>query len=92
MALYQDSGRVRRRSIRGVFDQIYVPPHYAPSEGIYQCTACGDEIVAKEHEPLPDQDHHRHQGQGQYGQPIAWRLLVMTQASNPRAEAHPRPP
>lgn len=85
MALYQDSGCVRRRSIRGVFDQIYVPPRHAPSEGIYQCTACGDEIVARERELLPDQGHHRHQGPGQHGKPISWRLLVMIEASNPRA-------
>jgi hypothetical protein len=85
MAVYQDSGRVRRRPIRGVFDQIYVPPHYAPSEGIYQCVVCGDEIVAREQELLPDQGHHRHQAPGQRGKPIAWRLLVMIEASNPRA-------
>jgi hypothetical protein len=85
MALYQNINRVRCRPIRGIFDAVYLPAQQAPSEGIYQCTACGDEVVARERELLPDQGHHRHQGPGQHGQPIAWRLLVMIEASNPRA-------
>jgi hypothetical protein len=85
MALYQDRNSVRYTSIRNVFDQIYTHPQQALTEGIYQCTICGDEIVAKNGEPVPDQGHHRHHAPDQYDKMISWRLLVMIQASNPRA-------
>ena len=32
----------------------------APYSGIYRCSICGQEIVAKRNEVLPSADHHPH--------------------------------
>ena len=43
-----------------LFESLHAPGTVAPYSGIYRCSVCGQEIVARRDEPLPASDHHAH--------------------------------
>jgi hypothetical protein len=58
------------------FDKHLEPGQRTLRSGIYRCTNCGCEVVARAHDHLPPQDHSQH---GDTGRPVRWRLLVQAE-------------
>jgi hypothetical protein len=75
MALYSDQAHVRKANPHQCFEEVRKPGEIAKYSGIYRCVNCGDEDARNERDPLPPQNHHQHGTP----QPIAWKLLVLSQ-------------
>ena len=72
MATYKYDSYLSRNADTA-FDTIYLPEDSVEHAGIYRCTNCGREIVAKGGARLPAQFHHQHPR----GKAIRWRLVVL---------------
>ena len=72
MAIYKYVGFIGKLDLTA-FDQLYDPGDRTPCTGIYRCEACGHEDACNTCDPLPSENHARHNpDQGA----VKWRLTV----------------
>ena len=78
MPYLRDIGAYQQSACR-LFEKIFPPETSTPQSGIYQCAACGFEIVAGRGTPLPsmeDCSRHNDRWKCKPGQ-VSWRLVAI---------------
>lgn len=71
MAVYKHHDFLQQSSHQA-FDTALAAGDISVYTGIFRCTVCGREVIARTGETLPDASHHVHAG----GVDMRWQLVV----------------